>query len=98
MLNDQKLKEKILNEKAPVLSESFYQDAYEAIEKELTAKKSYHGGDILVLKDYLLKPYIWVLCMLIIWASVTLFYVRVGHVDDDLAKLDALSISTSLTL
>jgi len=98
MLNDQKLKEKLLSEKSPILRESFYQDAYEVIEKELTVKKSYNGGEVLVLKDYLFKPYIWVLCMLIVWASVALFYVRVGHVDDDLTKLDALSISTSLTL
>ena len=70
----------------------------EAIEKELTVKKSYNGGEVLVLKDYLFKPYIWVLCMLIVWASVALFYVRVGHVDDDLTKVDALSFSSSLTL
>ena len=77
----------------PELSEGFY----EQVQSRLPVNSTFVMGHVLA-KNYLTKSQMWILLTLMILVTITLLNVTLTHSDDDLDKIDALTLSSSLTL
>lgn len=94
MLNDKDLKNAILKGSTPKLSKDFYVRIGRLVEHE----SSHDQGSVLVGKAYLFKYQILVLLVIAIAATITLINLTSLHGDDDLNRIDALSLSGFLTI
>ena len=55
-------------------------------------------GRSLAWRHYFTKPQLWILFAFVAITMIALLNAPAGHSDDDLDRLDALSMSSSLTL
>ena len=94
MLDNRHLQKLIVNDSPPPLSENFF----ERMGASIGSDTMVYMGRSLAWRQYFTKPQLWILFALVAMTMIALLNAPVGHSEDDLDRLDALSMSSSLTL
>jgi hypothetical protein len=94
---DEQLKQAILNGQSPELSQDFVQSTIKKILPQTTINQSRSSASVLVLGHSFSYKQIAFLVMAIA-ASLVLTQQYLGYQEDDLTRVDALSMTTLLSL
>jgi hypothetical protein len=94
---EEKIKQLILKDRAPKISQEFIKSTVEKSMSQISPGPAFRAASVLVFGHYFSYKQVALLVMAII-ASLILTQQYLDHQEDDLTRIDALSMTTLLSL